>query len=98
MLPVRLESAKKILDSILIDSQAGSWWASDESLYIHSTSTIGDAPLEMTNITTAAGDPVQTSFSNNVGMFQQKFYIASAPSAEEPAPEKGVLSVGDTIL
>ncbi len=50
--------------------------------------TIGDVPLETVSITTAFGDQEQTSFTNNVGMFKQKFYIAPAPvpGAQTPAP------------
>ena len=56
---------------------------------------IGDAPLETTDITTAVGDPLTTSFSNNVGMFKQKFYIAPAASvvAATLRPPSGTLSV-----
>ena len=55
--------------------------------------TIGDAPLEMTNITNANGVQVETSFSNNVGMFKQKFYIEPAAPASTETPTEGALQV-----
>ena len=51
--------------------------------------TIGDTPLETVTITTALGDQEQTSFTNNVGMFKQKFYIAPPPPPGAPGVPEG---------